>query len=423
MRRRALALAITAATLIPIVGVAVAPPAASASFTVTNNNDAGAGSLRQALLDASANGQADTVVIQQGIGTITLASPLTFAENHSLELEGNDATIDADGQPAALDQTGGGGFTVQNLTITGIGGSRAGEAGAVIAQGGPLTVKNCTITGNDIHSTNGEAAGIVSEGGALVVDNCTITDNDLYSEQGEAGAVVSEGGATTVTDSQINGNNVSTDDGDAGAILALSDLQVAAALVAGNTVTSGEDAAAVFASGGLTIEDSTIRDNAVSALGVDSEDLAGGAYARNMAVEGSQVVCNSATTEQADTAGGLHSSNDLALVSTTVQGNTASATSATADLEQQVLVFRDFTQVDSTVSDDDSICQEPPPPPPPPPSPPPSPPPEPPVLGPEGPGGPPGPATGPGTEAPRGTTAVVPAGPARAVAGQPPFTG
>jgi hypothetical protein len=73
--------------------------------------------------------------------------------------------------------------------------------------------------------------------------------------------VVSEGGATTVTDSQINGNNVSTDDGDAGAILALSELQVAGTLVAGNTVTSGEDAAAVFATGGLTIEDLTIRDN------------------------------------------------------------------------------------------------------------------------------------------------------------------
>ena len=48
----------------------------AATFTVTNTNDSGAGSLRQALLDANANPGTDTIVfsIGSGVQTITLAT-------------------------------------------------------------------------------------------------------------------------------------------------------------------------------------------------------------------------------------------------------------------------------------------------------------------------------------------------------------
>jgi hypothetical protein len=48
-------------------------------FTETNIDDAGAGSLRQAILDANANPGADTIAFQisgAGVHTIQLASPL-----------------------------------------------------------------------------------------------------------------------------------------------------------------------------------------------------------------------------------------------------------------------------------------------------------------------------------------------------------
>ena len=56
--------------------LAFAFPASAATFTVTNTNDSGAGSLRQAILDANAAGGADTIAFNiagPGVHTIVLA--------------------------------------------------------------------------------------------------------------------------------------------------------------------------------------------------------------------------------------------------------------------------------------------------------------------------------------------------------------
>jgi hypothetical protein len=47
----------------------------AAIFSVTNANDSGAGSLRQALIDANTT-QGHTINFNNSLGTITLASPL-----------------------------------------------------------------------------------------------------------------------------------------------------------------------------------------------------------------------------------------------------------------------------------------------------------------------------------------------------------
>ena len=47
----------------------------AATYTVTNTNDSGVGSLRQAIFDANATAEADTITFSVA-GTITLASSL-----------------------------------------------------------------------------------------------------------------------------------------------------------------------------------------------------------------------------------------------------------------------------------------------------------------------------------------------------------
>jgi hypothetical protein len=73
--------------------VAVAPGTAfGATFTVTNTDDTGAGSLRQAITDANANDDVDDIVFESGVtGTITLTSG-NLAINESVNIVGPGAT-------------------------------------------------------------------------------------------------------------------------------------------------------------------------------------------------------------------------------------------------------------------------------------------------------------------------------------------
>jgi hypothetical protein len=122
---------------------------AAATFTVTNTNDSGAGSLRQAILDANANSGADTIAFNipgSGVQTIALSSSLPLASATG------GLTVDATTQPdyagtpliaVACANTGVSGFnftsagTVQGLSIGGCGtGIIAGSGG------GPITVKS-----------------------------------------------------------------------------------------------------------------------------------------------------------------------------------------------------------------------------------------------------------------------------------------
>src|SRR5438128_6293445 len=68
-----------------LLGLPAAQAARAATFTVTTTNDTGAGSLRQAITDANANGADGTNTIQfaitdppAGVRTITPASALPF---------------------------------------------------------------------------------------------------------------------------------------------------------------------------------------------------------------------------------------------------------------------------------------------------------------------------------------------------------
>src|SRR5947208_16709007 len=64
--------------IVILVGI-LTRPAAGATLTVTNSNDNGAGSLRQAILDANNNTGPDTIVFNisgANVHTINLATPL-----------------------------------------------------------------------------------------------------------------------------------------------------------------------------------------------------------------------------------------------------------------------------------------------------------------------------------------------------------
>ena len=116
-----------------LVAVGVAPVGALTTITVTTNEDTGAGSLRQAFVDASGAGQTDDVeiVIQAGVGTIPLESPLTYDGGagfaHALTIRGNGATVQGNDTFGLIDSSSTGLLTIDGLTLTN--GNSAGKGG------------------------------------------------------------------------------------------------------------------------------------------------------------------------------------------------------------------------------------------------------------------------------------------------------
>jgi hypothetical protein len=177
-----------------------APRARAASFTVTNLNDTGAGSLRQAMLDANATAGADTVTFAVP-GTITLESMLpAISDVAGLTIDGGGAiTISGNNAVRVLEVNTNAALVVQNLTIT----SGRGYGAAIYNDdGGTVTVMSSTLSGN----TGGYGAAIYNDDGGTV----TVMNSTLSSNTGSRGGGIynDQGGTVTVTNSTISGNSV-----------------------------------------------------------------------------------------------------------------------------------------------------------------------------------------------------------------------
>jgi hypothetical protein len=210
------------------VGTIVVTPVGAAEFTVTNNNDSGPGSLRQALIDAGSNPGDDRIVVTPGLGTIVASSPLVHdgpSGAGGVEIVGNGVTIDANGATTGIiDAVGAKPFVLSGIAVTGVGPGATTHAGAVVSDGGGVTISDCTITDNVI-STDGTghwnafAAAVLSVGNPISITSCTISDNQVSTtnESGDAaGGVLSQGDPVAIVSSTISGNRVETADGGAG---------------------------------------------------------------------------------------------------------------------------------------------------------------------------------------------------------------
>ena len=295
-----------AALLVPIVLAGAGGQKAVASqLDVTTAADSGPGSLRQALLDAAALAGSDDVVVQAGLGTITLSSEIEWTGvlgTNDVTIAGNGVRVDFNGSSRGFVDSDGHGLRIGDMTITGVGGSAASDAAPVLSEGGEVVLGGCTIVGNTVTTTAGDAAGaVLSEGGSVTIQDCTISRNVANSAGDGAGGVLAEGGALDVSNSVIESN----------------------------TVTAGGNAG-----GGLSSE--------------------GG----NVSVTGTTVNCNNATTDPgADAGGGLLSEGGSVTVdSSTFAGN--SATTSGGGASENGILSQGPVPVltNTTVTDDQSAC-------------------------------------------------------------------
>jgi hypothetical protein len=191
LRRPLAALVMGAALAASVVMAAVvlASPAWAATYTVTNNADSGAGSLRQAIIDANATtGVADTINFDLGsAATITLTSSLPpITDGAGLTIDGGsaDITISGDNQYHVFEVGSGAKLTLSNLTVA----HSTAFRGGGIHNSGTLEVSNSTLSGNS--APNG--GGILNGGGATATLKNTIVAKSLSG--GSCSGIITNGG-------------------------------------------------------------------------------------------------------------------------------------------------------------------------------------------------------------------------------------
>lgn len=175
----------------------------AATFEVTSADDAGPGSLREAIALAGANAEADVLDLSAISGqTITLSTGALAIDADELVIDGNGVTVDADGSSGviyAYDSD----VTINDLTVTG---GDAEEGGGIATKYGSLTLNDSVITGNS--AVVGGGVAVLSYDGSVSINRTEVSGNSGGIYGGGVFAYTYYG-AISVVDSVITGNDMS----------------------------------------------------------------------------------------------------------------------------------------------------------------------------------------------------------------------
>lgn len=325
------------------------------TFTVTNSNNAGAGSFRQAILDAPDGG---TIVFDAS----TTGNPiiLTGGEmviDNSITIVGNSATstvVSGNNASRVFMITGAGNVTINNLTLTN--GMAADTGGAIHAMNSNLTMNNVTISES---TADGDAAaqgggGIYCKGGILTLNGCEISNNEATGTSGSGGGILMGTGGTLNANSTTISENFANRagggiEGNSGSAITLNGVTLDENMTgtnpgnggglhitgAGNTtinagIVSGNEAAAEGGglwngTGTMTIEGAVISENVADGDGADQGG--GGIYNLNggtLTILNATISDNEATGTLGSGGGILNDVGSMLTISgTEISGNTA----------------------------------------------------------------------------------------------------
>ena len=226
------------------------------AVTVTNLNDNGPGSFRQAIADTPVGGTIDfavtgTIVLM--IGQLVINKDLTVtgpgATNLTLSQNSTNRILVVSNGIVSIS-----GLTIANGSCLGY------EDGGGIKNLATLTLRNCLIASN--HSQN--YGGGVANLGTLVVCDSLITSNAAYF----LGGGIVNGGTTTIIGSTVCSNKIILS-----GWVAAGGIQNAGNLIVRNsTVSCNQRGGIVHYGGTIVVSSSTLADNQGGDLGIDTGD-------------------------------------------------------------------------------------------------------------------------------------------------------
>jgi len=205
--------------LLFLVYICLTAGAKAATFTVSNLDDSGAGSLRQAITDAVNTPDEDIINFQPGLtGTINLESALPPLSNLTINGPGADLlTIRRVGGAIRIFRVTSSTVVLNGLTIAGgIAPNSStdpetpvGKGGGILVEGFQtrLTVNNCRLNGNSSYGAISEGGGIHNRG-FLTVTNSDFTGNStIFIGIGhEYGSAIYNEGTATIENSTFSAN-------------------------------------------------------------------------------------------------------------------------------------------------------------------------------------------------------------------------
>lgn len=250
----------------------------AAVFTVTNTNDSGAGSLRQAVADANALAGNDTVSFTlPNPSTITLASGLTCSD--SLDMMGPGArqlTVTASGTGYRFCLVNNGAaMSVSDMTIQGFQAApNSGGAFGTTSAPAPSSVimfrtavRNCSATSAGVAQVNGlfaaidcefsgnqattGAGGVMSSSGlGIILQNCTFSGNSAATN---GGCIMLFAGSLDMVCCTFGGNTATGSGGAINRAAAAGAVTLDNTILSGNTAPTGPNAVGTITSAGFNL--------------------------------------------------------------------------------------------------------------------------------------------------------------------------
>src|SRR5436190_2539262 len=254
-----------------------------ADFTVSNNSDAGPGSLRQAILDVNLAG-GGTITFSDVSGTIVLASTLPALLTNTIILGpgADQLTVSNAYYPTNFGATSGMSvLTNAPGSMAEVWGLKLTGRNSAVRNFGRLTLNNCVVSGGN----NG-----IYNAGSMYLSNCVVKNN--RGNEPWAGAGIYNSGDLSMDGCTVSGN-VAISFRDERGIYNVGTMDLSHCLISSNATAFGFGPG-IYNSGTLTLTDCTVAGN-------HSANGGGGGICNE---DGAVVLRNCSITNNSGTSGG-----------------------------------------------------------------------------------------------------------------------